>query len=90
MPTNSLTNPKENRLLMTAACLRHCRRALVKLHTCCLKIGANSLFYRDVISENSILGDMRCAGAWGINADFIGVSPTVEMHKACWTSLSVV
>ena len=29
---------------------------------------------RDVIGENIILGDTRGAGAWGIEADFIGMS----------------
>jgi hypothetical protein len=31
---------------------------------------------RDVINENCILGDTRGAGAWGINADFIGTYST--------------
>ena len=32
-----------------------------------------SLVCSDVISENSIIGDPRCGGAWGIDADIIGV-----------------
>ena len=28
--------------------------------------------FRDVIGENGIIGDSRWAGAWGVDADFIG------------------
>ena len=30
---------------------------------------------RDVVGENSVLGDVRWAGAWGIQADFIAKTP---------------